>query len=137
MKVCPRCGVEKPLVAFSKCAKARDGLQTYCRDCAKAYYLANAETIKQQVRVVSLRRAAEIRAILMAYRSAHPCVDCGEADPVVLDFDHVRGRKEFEICHAARLKVSIERLMREIAKCEVRCANCHRKVTAKRRAGVR
>jgi hypothetical protein len=55
-------------------------------------------------------------------------VDCGESDPIVLEFDHVRGVKRGEI---SRLKtmVSLETLAEEIAKCDVRCANCHRRKT--------
>ncbi|MDD4242722.1 MAG: hypothetical protein PHG08_00280 [Bacilli bacterium] len=34
-KVCSKCGVEKDLVEFSKCSAAKDGLQKYCKACAK------------------------------------------------------------------------------------------------------
>jgi hypothetical protein len=54
----------------------------------------------------------------------HPCVDCGETDPVVLEFDHVRGKKKFNISGNAYAK-SDQELEKEIAKCEVRCRNCH------------
>jgi hypothetical protein len=58
-------------------------------------------------------------------------VDCGESDPVVLDFDHVRGSKRFSIAIAVTLGYPWETLLREIEKCEVRCANCHRRKTAR------
>lgn len=61
----------------------------------------------------------------------NPCVDCGEKDPVVLDFDHVRGMKDRAIGLLIRRGSSVKRLMDEIAKCEIRCANCHRRKTAK------
>ena len=53
------------------------------------------------------------------------CVDCGEADPVVLDFDHV-GEKRGSVPRLAQFGHSLATLEAEIAKCEVRCGNCHR-----------
>lgn len=70
--------------------------------------------------------------MVLAYLAAHPCVDCGESDPVVLEFDHVRGVKEFNISCAVQCGYGMHRINLEIAKCEIRCCNCHRRVTAKR-----
>ncbi len=67
------------------------------------------------------------------YLAVHPCVDCGENDPVVLEFDHVTGEKLSEVSSLAQTASSLDRIKREIAKCEVRCANCHRRKTAARR----
>ena len=60
------------------------------------------------------------------------CVDCGESDPRCLDFDHVRGKKLRSVS-LMKTGYSVKVLREEIAKCEVRCANCHRKRTAERR----
>ena len=68
--------------------------------------------------------------MIFEYLQGHPCVDCGEADPLVLEFDHVRGVKSGNISQMMAYCVSEARLLEEIAKCEVRCANCHRRVTA-------
>ena len=59
-----------------------------------------------------------------AYLRDHPCVDCGESDLRVLEFDHVRGDKFKSI--AQMYSYCLQRIMTEIAKCDVRCANCHR-----------
>ncbi len=77
----------------------------------------------------------ERMALLVEYVRTHPCVDCGEADPLVLDFDHLRD-KEFTIARAFG-DVSLDNLLAEIAKCEVRCANCHRRKTAERAPSLR
>jgi hypothetical protein len=61
------------------------------------------------------------------------CIDCGEQDPRVLDFDHVGEKRELVSSLVARA-APWERIEEEISQCEVRCANCHRRVTA-RRAG--
>jgi hypothetical protein len=61
------------------------------------------------------------------------CVDCGfNKHPDALHFDHVRGRKSFSFGGEGRYKPWKE-LYAEMAKCEVRCANCHSIKTAERR----
>ena len=75
--------------------------------------------------------AALYRAWLAQMKSDLGCVDCGERDARCLDFDHVRGVKTHNIAHMTAC--SRERVLAEIAKCDVRCANCHRKRTAERR----
>lgn len=74
------------------------------------------------------------RVFVNEYLKAHPCVDCGEANTIVLEFDHVgvAGSKEFNISDAVRFGYGMKRIKNEIAKCEVRCANCHRKKTYER-----
>ena len=69
------------------------------------------------------------RKWLYEYLLGHPCVDCGETDPVVLEFDHRRGDKEIEISRAVN-NWSLPRLCEEITKCDVLCANCHARRTA-------
>ena len=56
------------------------------------------------------------------------CADCGCADTAVLEFDHVRG-KNGRVSRMARNGCSLARLEAEIALCEVRCGNCHRRRT--------
>jgi hypothetical protein len=72
-------------------------------------------------------------AWIMDYLSTHPCVDCGETDPIVLDFDHKDGEeKSFNLGDALnKRKMGIKRISEEVDKCVVRCANCHRRKTAK------
>ena len=75
---------------------------------------------------------AENFEALYAYLLSHPCIDCGESDPIVLQFDHVRGKKLYNISQAVcGSKLRWQTVLSEIAKCDVRCANCHTRKTAK------
>jgi hypothetical protein len=65
------------------------------------------------------------REWLQEYLGSQSCVDCGLDDSDVLEFDHVRGEKRFTI--GDRMTYSLDTLKDEIAKCDVRCCNCHRK----------
>lgn len=68
----------------------------------------------------------------IAYLRENPCIDCGEDDIVVLDFDHRDpSTKSFSISHRLRGTTSWKRIFEEIQKCDIRCANCHRKKTAR------
>jgi hypothetical protein len=74
----------------------------------------------------------ENRQKLYIYLSKHPCIDCGETDLRVLEFDHLRGNKSANIARLLHNAVSWATIEKEIAKCEVRCANCHRIKTNER-----
>lgn len=67
------------------------------------------------------------KAFVAEWLKTHPCVDCGNNNPVVLEFDH-RNPKEkvMTISQIATLAYGIHMLEKEILKCDVRCANCHR-----------
>jgi hypothetical protein len=67
---------------------------------------------------------------LVDFLREHPCVDCEEDDPIVLEFDHLRDKK-FSISEGLQSR-RWQDVLDEIAKCEVVCANCHRRRTAKR-----
>ena len=73
--------------------------------------------------------------MLVDYFATHPCVDCGETDPVVLEFDHLRD-KSFSI-GAKLTNHSWDAIVAEIEKCEVVCGNCHKRRTARRRQSNR
>ena len=72
---------------------------------------------------------------IIEYFRANPCIDCGETDPLVLEFDHLRDKK-FEVSQAFYGR-SWQSILDEIAKCYVVCANCHRRRTARRRRSVK
>lgn len=70
---------------------------------------------------------------LCEYLSSHPCVDCGEQDITVLEFDHTG--TEPKVANVSRLvdgTHALATVQQEVAKCEVRCANCHKRMTDRR-----
>lgn len=136
MKVCKRCNTEKDESEFNKSKSRADGLNHWCRTCHRAsvndHYLRNRPRLIVSKSKDKSKRRDAIRHKIHEYLQSHPCVDCGEADPVVLEFDHVRGVKSFAISNRAyRVVPAWEHLMIEIDKCDVRCANCHRRKTSK------
>lgn len=133
MKRCCCCNQLKPLRWFSK--KSGGYYQCYCKKCASALYRAryrrNKKKYVDRTEAWRRQRRAETRNKLLAYFEKHPCVDCGEKDPIVLDFDHVRGTKSCNVSTLVYKAVVWDAVLAEIEKCEVRCANCHRRKTAK------
>lgn len=75
------------------------------------------------------RRKEEIKRKMMDFYLTNPCVDCGETDPRVLDFDHINNKK-VNISTLLRKEYSWDSILEEAAKCQVRCANCHRRKTS-------
>lgn len=133
MKRCYRCQELKPASDYNRSAKTDDGLHSYCRDCQKAHYESNKPRHRRNVRRVTVERLKRDR-IVIAEALSGGCVDCGFSDIRALDFDHVRGEKVANVGALVRLGRPIEVIVAEIAKCEVRCRNCHAIVTSQRRA---
>lgn len=137
MPVCVRCEKDKPVDDFPFRTRAKTKRHSYCRDCGRAYhrewYARNKPEARERMNARALELKAERRQFVWDYLLSHPCVDCGEPDPVVLDFDHVRGVKRGNVGSMVNSLCSMKTILEEIAKCEVRCAYCHRRKTAKER----
>jgi hypothetical protein len=130
-KRCTTCHKVKQLDHFSKYARNKDGRQPRCRKCASDYYAAHRDKIYPMIKERRAQVIIESRMYIWMYLLGHPCVDCGEGDPVVLEFDHVRGKKRFNLSSMPSGGWGVHLIAKEIAKCEVRCANCHRRKTAR------
>ena len=81
---------------------------------------------KKQVEFMRQWRQARQQEI-RDYKEANPCTDCGMFLPYYcMDFDHLGDK----VMNVSRMQgYSWERVLREIAKCELVCAVCHRKRT--------
>lgn len=134
MRRCGRCGREKPIEDFAWRRKSRGQRDNYCRSCRADYkqehYAANRQRYIDSAKRRKQALVAERIEYLVAYLREHPCVDCSESDPIVLEFDHLRD-KEFGIGQGFRDR-AWQSVLDEMAKCDVVCANCHRRRTAKR-----
>lgn len=135
MKVCSKCEFDYPAPLnkyFSKKSRAIDGFQSTCKKCSSLYLKSHYNENKDYYKDKASVRNKEIRItnlqFVMDYLKEHPCVDCGEGDPLVLEFDHLRDKTK-EIARMVSDCVSIEVISKEIEKCEVRCCNCHRRKT--------
>jgi hypothetical protein len=107
--------------------------RTLCAGCNREYqkqwYQNNKTKHKKHTAQRKRNVLSIVRENLIAYFSEHPCVDCGESDIRVLDFDH-KGDKRTEVSSLMRYGYGWDVVFEEIKKCVVRCANCHRKRTA-------
>lgn len=106
-----------------------------CKPCHRLYmrehYQNNKSYYASKARRNTYKKRNEVRQELLQYFISHPCVDCGNDNPVVLDFDHIDPSLKTEsISKIVSGGFSRKKIWDEIAKCEVRCANCHRIRTA-------
>ena len=136
-KRCTRCKEVLPVTAFSKRRKARDGLQAACKRCAAERHQENRDRRIRQIRDRSRALAARNHRLPREFLTDHPCVDCGETDLLVLEFDHIRDDKTAHVSKLVEQAYSWQRILEEIAKCEVVCANCHKRRTQRRAGSVR
>jgi len=125
--------------AFAWRRKGRGQRDSHCRPCRSAYgkehYAKNKQRYIEQAAVVRRRLVLERTKYLIEFFKTHPCLDCGEPDPVVLEFDHL-GEKAFNVSTGLHAR-SWESVLAEMKKCEIVCANCHRRRTARRRGALR
>jgi hypothetical protein len=130
-KRCCTCKEWKAYEEFNRLTRSVDGRQPSCRECNRAYHRNNWDRHMAQIRARTRRIRAQYQRWIVEYLREHPCVDCGETDIVVLEFDHLRD-KVANISTLISSAGSWDTIVAEIEKCEVRCANCHRRRTAER-----
>jgi hypothetical protein len=132
-KMCFKCKEIKPLSHFYLNKNSR--YDTYCVPCrceiSRNFQRTRAPKSLKPRNVYERERRAALGTWVLNYLQTHPCVVCGESDPIVLDFDHIRGKKKYPVTYMISHQYCLETVIEEIAKCQVLCANCHRRKTAK------
>lgn len=148
LKYCSSCNNNLPIENFSRDKNRKDNKYPYCYSCSREknranywkykdkrdkqnrkYYQNNSE-VRKKVKERVERKKQINKLKLLQYLELHPCIDCGESDPIVLEFDHIRD-KYIEISKMITNNYNWEKIEKEISKCEVRCANCHKRKTHK------
>lgn len=131
MKTCAKCKISKKESDFSMKKADRGWLQPYCIPCNREHKSEWYKKNKKKVADKNKDHLNRNKRFVLDYLSNNPCVDCGEQDLVVLEFDHVSGTKRGNVTALMRARCSLETLKEEIDKCEVVCANCHKRRTYK------
>lgn len=91
------------------------------------YYKQMSSDRKSRKVFLQSERRRRIRERVAEYKANAGC-ECGEVDPVCLEFHHNSDDKEINIADACNRGWSEDRLESEMKKCIVLCANCHRKL---------
>lgn len=127
-KTCTKCHVEKNTSEFRKDKDKSDGLQTFCKVCARAHHRSNYSTkyaAKYSARNNKRRQDATMK--LQEYKQQLACKVCGETEPVCLEFHHLDPATK-DLAISQMMSYTWERIQEEIQKCVCLCSNCHRKV---------
>ena len=138
MKLCPKCGITKKKSEFHKNNSKKDGCASYCKECriyySKWHYNKDKKKYLERNKKNSWEWGKKNREYLQNLKSSQPCTDCGKYYHYCqMDYDHIKGKKTKSVSElVSRTRSSIKSIDREIKKCELVCANCHRLRTWKR-----
>ena len=125
LKKCSKCELHKDTSQFNKDASKPDGLYSSCKACVN---LARRKTYGRDSQRWKERKRKN-QDYVYDYLSDRCCEECGESDIIVLQFDHIE--PENKVATVSDLASgSFERLIDEIDKCRILCANCHTRHTA-------
>ena len=134
LKFCNLCKKEKSINEFAWKLVAKKLKQSYCKECqnirSKAHYNKYKAKYIKKARKRNKEILEQIHKYVWEFLSKNPCIDCGETDIVVLEFDH-KTNKLYNISDLIKDRSSLVKVKTELENCVVRCANCHRRKTAR------
>lgn len=156
---CPACQREHPASEFNRESRQYSGLAGICREAQRRKRQEPAERLKSRERnkrrwtnpeyrarslaanakrrkrvgTADLRRARRRLSDIVDEWKRPGCLDCGYGDIRAIDPDHVTGEKVHHVSRLVQLCASAARIRDELAKCEPRCARCHRRRTCEQR----
>lgn len=136
-KICTKCGEEKCLDEFFFRNKKTGKRHAQCKDCYNKTrkYKEHYDKHKEEYKGRALKRKSNLvmenQNKMLDFLSKCKCADCGETNPIILEFDHINPQNKAHTI-AKMLPTHLwESILVEIEKCEVVCANCHKIRTAK------
>ena len=133
-KTCTKCKITKTIENFTFKNTKQNKRHSSCSECTRKAvnknYLDKTDYYKYKANINNKSYRIRNLQFTMDYLKTHPCVDCNESDPIVLEFDHLHSKKK-GVSQMVSAAHSIKDIELEISKCEVRCCNCHRRKTAK------
>ena len=133
MKVCNTCGKNKKLESFSR--RKNGSYVARCKSChaeyLRGYYAKNKDKYREKNRRDLPKYVERNARYILEYLMNHPCVDCGENDLDVLEFDHREsiGKNRQNSVLSIGNVFSLNRIEQELSLCDVRCGNCHNRRT--------
>ncbi len=139
-RTCSQCKADKPVEDFFLRDKTTGRRHAECKACyterRRIYYTEHyrkyGDQYRQRAKIRREKIKDELQRYLLEYLSNKCCAKCGETDPVVLEFDHINpSEKSFGIARAISDGLAWQKILAEINKCQVLCANCHKKKTAR------
>jgi hypothetical protein len=133
MKTCGKCGDPKPNDEFALQNKKTGQRASYCRGCRRIYGRVHYSKNKELYIDRNERAHARLLEFLHSLKRG-PCMDCGGTfHPCAMDFDHRDSKEKVSNVSELFSRVSRRKLLEEVAKCDLVCANCHRVRTWNRR----
>lgn len=129
-KLCTFCGQHKVVseLNFGRSKSRREPWRSHCRECersqATAHYRSDPKPYIKKAIVANRILRAKLGQRLDRIKRKYGCRLCGLHEPVCLDLHHLIGKDR----HIGGARGSVARFERELVRCVVLCANCHRKV---------
>lgn len=132
-KKCGICLITKSKNQFNKRNDSL-GIKYLCRKCELVKSVKYNKEHRKRLNILNRKRKENIKKWVNRYLKNKPCLDCKiKYHPYCMDFDHVDGRnKTRTIATLVGDGYSKSRILKEISKCDLICANCHRLRTFKR-----
>ena len=128
-KLCKCCLRIKPQLDFQPLVHRRKKLTTHCTSC---------RTSKRKTIINPTTQNGKCREFWINWKKQQTCIDCGLTDYRVIEADHVRGTKVYNVgeCKWWAWNGGVDAMKEEVKKCESRCSFCHN-VKTKERADLK
>lgn len=99
-------------------------LHSWCTPCKSEYDRTQDHRYVTRRLESNQKRRLQAQEFIFGVLAGKSCHDCGESNPIVLQFDHLDDKVD-DVCKMASNGASVKTLQAEIGKCEIVCANCH------------